>query len=596
MSAHASQLALAFSAGLLLAALVGIGAAWWLHRRTRLSAWNVALAWLAVAPASIAATASGRLVAAAVAVPAFVGSTAAAMAAYRWRLAALGAGGELRQFERGRVMIWNARRRREGERVYIAGQGELVRERAWPDHVPALPMTGDGHGRIPLAPGMHLFFVGATGSGKTTSARRWLLARGLDPACTTGLIVLDPKGDDALERDLRAIAADRRRPFVCFDPFDEHTDRWNPVWADDPGAVVARLVAPVEADSDSEASHYSRVLRAHLGLVADALCAAGRWPVSLAVLLRCAQRTRFAPLAALARAAGDGDLWDRLDDHEAALESRTTQNQLDGSLRALEVVAGQAWRRVLSPEPAAGAVTLPAAMAAGAVVLFKTHVEDLKEEAETITTLALADIAAAALTLPAGVEWALLVDEFGSVLQGRAGERAVALMQRARSSRGQIAVSTQSIADIASATGNDQLLASLADNFTGFVLHRQTSPESRDWLAMLLGTRELWQSTDRMEGIRASGTGSRRRAAEFVVRPDDFKRLGTGEAVVWTTLGPDAKRVSVTPGPRLDTGATESRSVYRPIAITTLDAALDTAALPATVPARPNPASDLFRR
>ncbi len=166
-------------------------------------------------------------------------------------------------------------------------------------------------------------------------------------------------------------------------------------------------------------------------------------------------------------------------------------------------------------------------MAAGAVVLWKTHVEDIKEEAETITTLALADVAAAALTLPAGIEWALLVDEFGSVLQGRAGERAVALMQRARSSHGQVAVSTQSVADVASATGNEQLLASLADNFTGFVLHRQTSPESRDWLAMLLGTREIWQSTDRTSGggARTDGSGSRRRAAEFVVRPDDFKRL-----------------------------------------------------------------------
>ena len=113
-------------------------------------------------------------------------------------------------------------------------------------------------------------------------------------------------------------------------------------------------------------------------------------------------------------------------------------------------------------------------------------------------------------------------------------------MQRARSSRGQVALSTQSVADIASATGNEQLLASLPDNFTGFVLHRQTSPESRAWLAMLLGTREIWQSTDRTGGggARTDGSDSRRRAAEFVVRPDDFKGLGTGEAILWTTMGP----------------------------------------------------------
>lgn len=535
---------------------------------------------------------------------ALVASSAAASAARRWRLGALGAGGELRQFERARRMVWQPRlTSRPGQRSYIAGQGELVRERAWPASVPALPMTADGRGPIPLAEGMHLFFVGATGSGKTTSARRWLLARGLSADTTTALLALDPKGDRALERDLRAIAAERGRPFVLFDPYDVGTDRWNPVWADDPGAVVARLVAPVEADSDSEASHYSRVLRTHLGLVADALHTAGRWPVALPVLLRCAQRQRFDQIATLALAApeADEDLRNRLDDHRQALESRATQNQLDGSLRALEVVAGQSWRQVLSPTPDRGAVTLPAAMAVGSVVLFKTHVEDIKEEAETITTLALADIAAAALSLPAGIEWALLIDEFGSVLQGRAAERAVALMQRARSSHGQVALSTQSVADIAAATGNEQLLASLADNFTGFVVHRQTSPESRDWLAMLFGTRELWQNTDRTEGsgARTDGSGSRRRAAEFVVRPDDFKDLGRGEAIVWTTLGPKPAQVLVTPGPTLDVGAVSSRGVYRPVPINNLAAAVEQPNDPARMSAPKSagehgPAGDLF--
>jgi hypothetical protein len=77
--------------------------------------------------------------------------------------------------------------------------------------------------------------------------------------------------------------------------------RWNPVWANDPGAVVARLVAPVEANADSDASHYSRLLRVHLGLVAEALQTAGRWPVALPALLRAAQRPRFTAIAALAR-------------------------------------------------------------------------------------------------------------------------------------------------------------------------------------------------------------------------------------------------------------------------------------------------------
>jgi hypothetical protein len=550
-------------------AAAGAAVAWWAHRRTRLSPWNAYLSWGACVALTVGAAGLRAPAALALAICALIAATTAAVVSRRWHLAALGAGGELRDHERARMMAWTAlrrrRRRRDAERVWIAGQGELVRERAWPAHVRGLPMTGDGHARLPLGEGHHQLFVGATGSGKTTSARRVLLARGLSEP-NVAVLALDPKGDPGLERDLCGIAAARARPFVVFDPYDPASDRWNPVWADDPGAVVARLVAPVEADSDSDASHYSRVLRVHLGVVCEALRAVGRWPVALPALLRVAQRHRFGRLATLAQAAGaDPDLLERIGDHGQALQERTTQGQLDGSLRALEVVAGQAWRHVLTPN-ARGAVSLPAAMAAGAVVLWKTHVEDIKEEAETVTTLALADVGAAARTLPSDRQWVLLLDEFGSVLQGRAGARAVALLQRARSSHGQVLVSTQSVSDIPSATGNEHLLGALTDNFSGFVAHRQTSPESRDWLAKLFGTREIWQSTDRTIGGRVDGAGSRRRAAEFIVRPDEFRQLNPGEAIVATTLGPPPEHVSVTRGPSLQHDRVPSGDrVYRPI-------------------------------
>jgi hypothetical protein len=587
------------AAGVAVAAATGAGAAWWMHRRTTLSPWNVYPAWLLASVGLVPAIASRNTIVVVTTVITQTATATAAVVARRLRQAALGAGGELREHERSRRLLgpWlrdrDANPRRE-ERSYIAGEGELIRERSWPATVRALPMTGDGRARLPLGEGHHLLFVGATGSGKTTSARRVLLARGLSER-TTAVLALDPKGDRGLEQDLRALAASTGRALVVFDPFDPDGDRWNPIWANDPGAVVARLVAPVEANSDSDASHYSRVLRVHLGLVCETLHRSGHWPVALGELLRLAQRNRFGTIAALPVRELDGDdLPLRLADHQAALNERSTQGQLDGSLRALEVVAGQAWRRTLSPDGDRGAVALPTAMSAGAVVLWKTHVEDIKEEAETITTLALADIGAAARTLPDDSQWVLLLDEFGSVLQGRAGERAVALMQRARSTHGQVLLSTQSVADIPSATGNEHLLASLTDNFTGFAVHRQNSPESRDWLAKLFGTRELWQSTDRTLRGRADGTGSRRRAAEFTVRPDTFRRLAPGEAIVATTLGPPPDQVLVTPAPTPHViGPPGTASVYQPQATRPMRALLEPAAgRPPRQPAAPSKPTD----
>ena len=182
-------------------------------------------------------------------------------------------------------------------------------------------------------------------------------------------------------------------------------------------------------------------------------------------------------------------------------------------------------------------------------MLVRTWVDDLPDEARAITTLFLADAAAAALTLPEGTEWAALIDEFGGVLINGAGERALALMQRARSAGGQVAVTTQSVVDFAAATGNPALLDALADNFAAGIFHLQSSPESRDWLARLIGTREVWQSTDRTTrgGAGTDGVGSRRRVREFLVRPDELRTLATGEAYIWSTLGPAPERVHVTP-------------------------------------------------
>lgn len=75
----------------------------------------------------------------------------------------------------------------------------------------------------------------------------------------------------------------------------------------------------------------------------------------------------------------------------------------------------------------------------------------------------------------------------------------------------------------------------------------QSAPETRDWLAKLMGTRELWQSTDQTSGHSTCGKGSRRRVREFRIGSDQFAALERGEAVIYTTLGPDPERASILP-------------------------------------------------
>ena len=181
-------------------------------------------------------------------------------------------------------------------------------------------------------------------------------------------------------------------------------------------------------------------------------------------------------------------------------------------------------------------------------MLWRTHVDQMPDEAQTITAVILNDIQACAVEAQRDgpALWTCVLDEFGAVI-ATAASQALALLQRARTHEGQVHVITQSLADIEALTGQVGLLASMADNFAAFIVHRQTAPESRDWAAKLMGTNALWQSTDQTSAYAATGAGSRRRVREFRVSSDAFAELAVGQAVVHTTLGPPPALCQVTP-------------------------------------------------
>ncbi len=139
-----------------------------------------------------------------------------------------------------------------------------------------------------------------------------------------------------------------------------------------------------------------------------------------------------------------------------------------------------------------------------------------------------------------------MLDEFGGVMH-IASSRALAMLQRGRSHHGQVIVVTQSAADPEALTQKPGLLASLTDNFTGFAIHRQNAPETRDWLAKLMGTTAIWQSTDQTtaHGTAHTGQGSRRRVRQFRIGSDVFAQLTRGEAIIYSTLGREPERAHI---------------------------------------------------
>jgi hypothetical protein len=245
--------------------------------------------------------------------------TSGALVGRRWRLSDLGAGDELREHEMRRRWVWQPPpKRQRGERLYIRSR-EIVHDRPWPAHEPYVPMTADDRGpRLPRGEGHHIFACGGTGAGKTTSALRVVAARAL--ADHSAVLAIDQKGDEQAERMLRNIAAAAAVPFILIDPRAPDTDRWQPI-SGSVGEVVARTVEPIKASEE----YYSDMLRLYLGVVAQILKHAGRWPPSLPFLIDCCQLRRFPHVLQLA--GRDAELRRRVEEAGDWIPPRRTQSR-----------------------------------------------------------------------------------------------------------------------------------------------------------------------------------------------------------------------------------------------------------------------------
>jgi hypothetical protein len=351
--------------------------------------------------------------------------------------------------------------------------------------------------------GTHTLVVGATRSGKTVTMT-WMAARAVERAI--GTIVLDPKGDRDLRRELHDVAKFTGRPFV------EWTPRGPSVYNPYARGSETEIADKALAGERFTEPHYLRQAQRYLGQEVRVLRKAGL-EVSLRALVHHLDPAR---LELLARSLPESDAQGVHD----YLDTLTTRQQSDlaGVRDRLAIMAESDIGDLLDPEtPDTVRVDLLQAAKAGAVVYFNLEADCRPLLAQMLGAAIVQDLQAMVAALQARPEPTLvLIDEFSAI----APERVVGLFARASGAGVSLVLGTQELADLR-VPGRETLLEQIMGNLSVLIAHRQVVPASAQLIAGVTEARGVWRTSRHGDGrlTRTRGFENALRAEQVMSLP-----------------------------------------------------------------------------
>jgi conjugal transfer pilus assembly protein TraD len=405
----------------------------------------------------------------------------------------------------------------------------------------------------------HGLILGASGAGKSTTLLAILTAHVLR---ARPVVAIDMKGSPAFARELAAAAAAAGRPFRMWTP--DGPGHWNPLQHGNATELKDKLIATERFTEP----HYQRAAERYVQTVLQVLHEVHpERPATLEEVVGLMDPRRMAVMLR----ALPGSRAARVQDYVTGL----THDQLS-AVRGLGTRLAIISESHVGPRlcPAGeGDIDLRAALAGREVVLFSLNSSQYGKLAAQIGTLVIQDLVTAvghrlahgddvsetgaaapaagapATAAPAGAarEQATIgIDEFSAL----GADNVVSLLARGREARVSVLLATQELADLDRAAPGlrDQVLGNTAIK----IAHRQDVPGSAQTIALIAGTKLVWEQTYQLGrgalGGHDTGRGTRREVEQFVVHPNEIKALQTGQAILITKLPSTRTRtVRVTP-------------------------------------------------
>jgi len=387
--------------------------------------------------------------------------------------------------------------------------------------------------RLPLR---HTVIVGASGSGKTVTVATLVRRAAVDH----GLVVVDGKGDPALEEAVRQAALASGRPLWLWSPSGDLP--YNPFAHGSEGELVDKALAG-ESYGDS---YYLRLGQRFLGFAVRGLQAAGE-EVTVGKLARFADPRQLAALAGAIEARRPGG-W---------IEFHATLPKL--SPRELEAVAGTRHRLAALAESEVGrlfnggpGLDLLEAVGRGEAVYFNLNADARPELSQIVGAAILIDL----MTVAADRQregrvspTLVVVDDLQGFISPPAARALASLFARGRSAGFAVVVGTQSLADLEQ--GARERLDQLLDNRYALLVHRLPGSRSAALASRELGEQRRSAVTEQVQAKggrwQATERGSRSFRQEPVVSAQEIASLPVG-CLYLSLPGKPPQAVQVVPG------------------------------------------------
>ncbi len=389
----------------------------------------------------------------------------------------------------------------------------------------------------PIAKSMHTEIIGATGVGKTESAILPMIFDSIRSGHS--IIFIDPKGDHSTFRRIETMCqiAGREKSLLKIDlgSVDSSTP-YNPLKIGSPTELKDKIAGSIIWTEEFYKKTAERVLlNAFLNLQAS------KMPTSINLI------SQFLNNPSGFQLNEDESNQGLQADHEELLHLiMQNQKNLTGLMADLELWTRSEIGKVLA-DPSSDSVL--DWIQSKKVVYINLQILAFEDSAKRLGRLILQDLKTAVQRIQNidpihRPNTSVYIDEFASI----ASSGFIELLNKARSANVQLTLAHQSLGDLTAVSPSfaNQIL----DNTNTKIIFRLDSPDTSEFFARLAGTRKSQKKTEQVNnslflGSSQTGLGTTRDTEEFIISPNEFRKLGRGEAFVITKIPYAMSRVKM---------------------------------------------------